>query len=145
MSNLVGLHGQPIESKQAQPEGRALPPQLMGALLDLADAVLHVERQAFESTKGDLRKKMEAADATQVHSQKVLTREEMTRGAVQICPHLFAKVPLVAASGPSRIVMHTRDIRAAFWQLMRNGYVGIPILGIGPRHVLEQLDRDRKE
>jgi hypothetical protein len=117
----------------------------MGALLDLADALLQVEHKAFTQTDGNLAKKMKAAAGTQIHSAKVLTVEEQTRGAVQICPHLFAKVPVVAATGPSRLVMQTQDIRTAFAQLIRNGYVGVPILGIGPGEILEQLHSDRKE
>ena len=145
-SGLVTAGGAPISSvADGGKPIKAPPPEALAYLFGMADNVLLIEKRAFEMQEGSFLHKLEAARIAEMVTEKVLSREEAKRGAVQLAPHLFARVPIVSVPpAPSKCYVKTHEVRDAFDALMRNGYNGIPILGLSPAQVLAQCLKDGK-
>ena len=141
---LLNAGGQPIKDKQ---DPKAPPPEALEMMLQLADMVLMHEARAFTETNGNTWQKLEAAHNAFGVARRPLTPQEFKSGSrrVWLAPHLFGEVELaVAPPGASKIRMLCRDIRAQFAVLHADGVPGVPIMGIGPLHLLKQIERDAK-
>ncbi len=144
---LLNVDGTPVRPSDGKQSPKTPPPEALEMMLQLADMVLLTEAKAFTSTEGHVGTKLLAAHNATSLAQRPLSVEEFKSGTrrVWLAPHLFGEVTLaVAPPAPSRIKLLCRDIRAQFAVLQQDGYQGIPIMGLGPLHLLKQLERDVK-
>jgi hypothetical protein len=146
-SGLVTPGGEPIVAAADGGQPLKQPPaEALAFLCDLADTLLELESKAFEMQPGTVRQKLQAAHNSELVLRRRLTREQEVRMSVQIGPHLFAKVRKVAVHPAlSECFLKTHEVRAGFDAMTRNGYAGVPILGLSPADVLEQAEYDTKE
>ncbi len=142
MSALIKPSGEPLATKSGD---KAPPEDVQTFLANMADGVLMIEREAFKLQPGVFLMKLEAARIAECVIERILTVEQIKRMAVQLAPHLFAKVRIVSAPpAPTKCYVKTHEVRDAFDGMIRNGYNGIPIMGLSPAEIIDQAEVDAK-
>jgi len=133
--------GAPKIIDPTKPEPKAVAPEAIVYLLNLADDTMRVEREAFEGREGTLEDKLKAAHKAEMVTLKALTREEEKRMAVQFAPGLFGKVTVIQIP-MSEVTVRCKDVRKGFMWMRANGYQPVPDLGLGPLDMLRQIQED---
>jgi hypothetical protein len=141
-SGLVSPGGAPLTAA-SKPEAKAPSPDVQRFLASMADGVLMIEAESFRLQEGNVLRKLKAASVAECVMERILTAEQTKRMAVQLAPHLFAKVRIVSAHpAPSKCYVKTHEVRDAFDAMIRNGYNGIPIMGLAPTAILQAVGKD---
>lgn len=144
ISGLVTPKGVPVT-----PDGKPIkapPPDALAWLLQAQYICLMVEEAAFRDTKGTLLERFRAARDSTAVMEKVLTEKEARQGHVVFGPGIQGRVSIAGPPGkPSRVHVTCKTIREGLAHLRRNGYAGIPLMGIDPADVVKALEYEEKE
>lgn len=146
---ILGADGKPTSvvdnDGKRKPAPKLPKPEDARLYFEIARAVLYAEQMVFEKADGSTSDKLKAARDSYIEAGHKMRQEDLLQKRIWLAPHLFAEVmKAVPQPGVATVRIRCKDVRDEFKVMALDGYVGMPVLGLGPSEILKQMTRDKR-